>query len=392
LAAHLELSYEDLHRQGTPEHEAFKQALADVPDWAALSQAIRRAERLEDGMKGKNLFWLLILFPLTAYLFFFFPRPEEWTFVRRIGSLYLGLSPFQLGALVGLGVLLSCWCKRVGGGRRDQLAAVMLFPSFLFGLTLWGAITTRVAFADAGGPGLWEIVSLLFVETAIPVAPLLLGLFLVNRFWGQPLWFTFRRDKSTSADHMKREAPVQVAPQASGLAFPWLMVAVALPIFVWSNSLHDRWLHGRSVFAGTWPTRFFTIEVSFPQLGALLLLGWVLAHASRRMGGGRRGQILTSLFPAGWWLGIYAPILIRSGGASLAFRRRIPEILLSDIAIPAAFMFIGALIAMGRDASRFQPSPQPRARLPSEPSVSQETHSARGHVRNWLRRLGPSRV
>ena len=148
LAGHLEDAYADAIRRGCTEEDAAARALAQVPDWTRLADAIRRADEKEGPMSpdAKSL-WLpgMAALGCAAALMLGLPRLLP-------GSLWLdprATMPMTVGLLLSylaFGALGASLSRRAGGGIAARLAAG-IFPLALH-VSVFVTVVVAAMFGD----------------------------------------------------------------------------------------------------------------------------------------------------------------------------------------------------------------------------------------------------
>jgi hypothetical protein len=126
LAGHLEDAYADAIRRGCTEEDAAARALAQVPDWTRLADAIRRADQKEGPMSpdAKTL-WLpgMAALGCAAAVMLGVPRllpASLWLDPRATMPMTAGL----LLSYLAFGALGASLSRRAGGGIAARLAAL----------------------------------------------------------------------------------------------------------------------------------------------------------------------------------------------------------------------------------------------------------------------------
>ena len=148
LAGHLEDAYADAIRRGCTEEDAAARALAQVPDWTRLADAIRRADQKEGPMSpdAKTL-WLpgMAALGCAAAVVLGVPRllpASLWLDPRATMPMTAGL----LLSYLAFGALGASLSRRSGGGIAARLAAG-IFPLALH-VSIFVAVVVAAMFGD----------------------------------------------------------------------------------------------------------------------------------------------------------------------------------------------------------------------------------------------------
>lgn len=148
LTGHLEDVYTDAIRRGCTDEDAAARALAQVPDWTRLADAIRRADQKEGPMSpdAKTL-WLPGMAALGCAAAVMLGAPRLLP-----GSLWLdprATMPMAAGLLLSylaFGALGASLSRRAGGGTAARLAAG-IFPLALH-LLIFVTVVVAAMFGD----------------------------------------------------------------------------------------------------------------------------------------------------------------------------------------------------------------------------------------------------
>ena len=148
LAGHLEDAYADAIRRGCTEEDAAARALAQVPDWTRLADAIRRADQKEGPMSpdAKTL-WLpgMAALGCAAAVMLGVPRllpASLWLDPRATMPMTAGL----LLSYLAFGALGASLSRRAGGGIAARLAAG-IFPLALH-VSIFVTVVVAAMFGD----------------------------------------------------------------------------------------------------------------------------------------------------------------------------------------------------------------------------------------------------
>jgi len=144
IAAHLEECYEQFRKNGLPEVEAVRQALAQVNDWRALGSGIRSARTREVIMTNRvTQFWLpgLLTFVLSMGLLAVVQKYGSHPLILSLdkGTPILMLYTSWLEVLPIAGAAGAYLSKRAGGSSRMILLS-SLFPVLPFGVVFMIAV------------------------------------------------------------------------------------------------------------------------------------------------------------------------------------------------------------------------------------------------------------
>jgi hypothetical protein len=352
LAQHLEDACEEHLRQGRSEGEAIARALASIPDWTALRCGIRRAELGRSAAPAFVLLGVPILLLMVYY--WAFSSWRELSLIWRAGDFAVRLSAPALTALVGIGILLAHLCRRVGGSLRDQVFAAIFAPASMgmVGLFLWVSSSMTLGHFGSLSAQFSSLVNL----AAVPSLALLLGalthIHLAHRQDARSAnQGAVLRGASGLPGPFKILVPSMHSDRSGAAAFrlgiPWLALTLGVPLYLAACSSLE-WSSMRLSFFH-WRKGFFHLEISALQLGALVLLGFLLARASRRVGGGGWMQFAVALILPTWWL---ASLTFWELQNPLSFPpsirlARFAGIALSSVVGPAFALALGALIALG---------------------------------------------
>jgi hypothetical protein len=152
LAGHLEDAYADAIRRGCTEEDAAARALAQVPDWTRLADAIRRADQKEGPMSpdAKTL-WLpgMAALGCAAAVMLGVPRllpASLWLDPRATMPMTAGL----LLSYLAFGALGASLSRRAGGGIAARLAAG-IFPLALH-VSMFVTVVVAAMFGDRRSP------------------------------------------------------------------------------------------------------------------------------------------------------------------------------------------------------------------------------------------------
>jgi len=148
LAGHLEDAYADAIRRGCTEEDAAARALAQVPDWTRLADAIRRADQKEGPMSpdAKTL-WLpgMAALGCAAAVLLGVSRllpASLWLDPRATMPMTAGL----LLSYLAFGALGASLSRRAGGGIAARLAAG-IFPLALH-VSMFVTVVVAAMFGD----------------------------------------------------------------------------------------------------------------------------------------------------------------------------------------------------------------------------------------------------
>lgn len=192
LAAHLEETCEELHRQGMTEDEAARRALAQVEDWPKLGKLIQIARKKENRMTNRvKQFWLpslLTLFLSMGLLMLtqvFGPKPwttsmkSGWSLIAPAAMIYLPWL-FSLPLIGAMGAYLS---NRAGGSKRAMLSSIV-FPVLPYSVFFLVALPAMALFNEHLGHNFMFIALFvgLLAWVVAPAAALLAGGLLIQHF------------------------------------------------------------------------------------------------------------------------------------------------------------------------------------------------------------------
>jgi hypothetical protein len=343
LAHHLEDYHEELLRRGLKEGDALEKALASVEDWGTLRKNIRRAEL------GHPAAPLLVLAGLPILLLV-----AEYSWRRAAHPLQSSLPAFV--SLFGVGILLAAFSKFAGGKPWDRLFAAALPAATIAVAGLVMSLFSRFIYGGAGS--YWESVGSLLLRLIAPGLALIVGGLLVV-YCGflrndsvRDSRISLRPEYGSGSNLLRPSSAVALRPAAMAtIRVPWLHLFFALPLFTFSLGALEKWVHGQADYQRL-TLGLVEVRLSLPHLAALLLLGILLASATRRLGGNSRAQVLVALVPPAWWLarlvfwGLRPPF---QGDATLALAW-FAGVAISSVVLPAFAMSLGAVIVVrGRD-------------------------------------------
>jgi len=151
LAGHLEDAYADAIRRGCTEEDAAARALAQVPDWTRLADAIRRADQKEGPMSpdAKTLLPGMAALGCAAAVMLGVPRllpASLWLDPRATMPMTAGL----LLSYLAFGALGASLSRRAGGGIAARLAAG-IFPLALH-VSILVMVVVAAMFGDRRSP------------------------------------------------------------------------------------------------------------------------------------------------------------------------------------------------------------------------------------------------
>lgn len=182
LAAHFEDAYEAACRSGCTETEALARAMALVPDWNALADAVQRSAEENSIMTRQAT---TVLLPGTTMLLaaamglggvVAFMPPEQWADPRWYAHALGG--GLVLVFYLLLGAVGAAWSRRLGGSPGERLAAG-LFPLLLHlavaGLGVGGDLLYTLSHGAGGRHLGLDVVKISLIVLLAPGTALLLG-------------------------------------------------------------------------------------------------------------------------------------------------------------------------------------------------------------------------